>query len=224
MLNSLVDKKDIIWISEYFPKPYEDFVGKVNIELDLPNYEKEAVLKGLASVNTNDLAAKLDLASLKAEVNKIDINKLNTVPADLSKFSNIVNIDIAKNTEYDKLVTKVSTIHSSIFLLKTQYNTDKSGLEKKINDAGKKNPDISGLVKKKKICNAKITEIEVKIPSITSLAATFALNTIENKIPNVSDLVNTTDFVAKILDIEAKWITAFDYNKFTGEILDKKRG
>ena len=120
MLNSLVDKKDIIWISEYFPKPYEDFVGKVNIELDLPNYEKEAVLKGPTSVNTYDLAAKLDLASLKAEVNKIDINKLNTVPADLSKFSNIVNIDIAKNTEYDKLVTKVSTIHSSIFVLKTQ--------------------------------------------------------------------------------------------------------
>ena len=77
---------------------------------------------------------------------------------------------------------------------------------------------------KKKNCNAKITEIEVKIPSITSLAATFALNTIENKIPNVSDLVNTTDFVAKILDIEAKWITAFDYNKFTGEILNKKSG
>ena len=57
---------------------------------------------------------------------------------------------------------------------------------------------------KKKNCNAKITEIEVKIPSITSLAATFTLNTIENKIPNVSDLVNTTDFVAKILDTEAK--------------------
>ena len=111
------------------------------------NYEKEAVLKGPTSVNTYDLAAKLDLASLKAEVNKIDINKLNTVPADLSKFSNIVNIDIAKNTEYDKLVTKVSTIHSSIFVLKTQYNTDKSGLEKKIDDADKKISDTSGLVK-----------------------------------------------------------------------------
>ena len=162
MLNSLVDKKDIIWISEYFPKPYEDFVGKVNIELDLPNYEKEAVLKGPTSVNTYDLAAKLDLASLKAEVNKIDINKLNTVPADLSKFSNIVNIDIAKNTEYDKLVTKVSTIHSSIFVFKTQYNTDKSGLEKKINDAGKKNPNISGLVKKKRFVMLRSLKLKLK--------------------------------------------------------------
>ena len=47
---------------------------------------------------------------------------------------------IVKKTEYDKLVTK--------FVLKTQYNTDKPGLEKKINDADKKIPDTSGLVKK----------------------------------------------------------------------------
>ena len=74
------------------------------------------------------------------------------------------------------------------FLKKTQHNTDKSGLEKKINDADKKIPDTSGLVKKTDY-NAKITEIEGKIPSITGLATTAALNAVESKIPNVSNLV-----------------------------------
>ena len=36
-----------------------------------------------------------------------------------------------KKTVYDILVTKVNTINASGFVLKTQYNTDKSGLEKK---------------------------------------------------------------------------------------------
>ena len=36
-----------------------------------------------------------------------------------------------KKTVYDKLVTKVKTINASGFVLKTKYNTDKSGLEKK---------------------------------------------------------------------------------------------
>ena len=52
-----------------------------------------------------------------------------------------------KKTVYDKLVTKVNTINASGFVLKTQYNTDKSGLEKK-NEADKKIPNIAGLLKK----------------------------------------------------------------------------
>ena len=71
---------------------------------------------------------------------------------------------------YDKLVTKVKVIDNNGFLLKTQCNTDKSGLEKKIDDAGRKISDASGLVEK-----TKITEIEVKIPIITGSATTAAL-------------------------------------------------
>ena len=48
---------------------------------------------------------------------------------------------------YDKVVAKVNAIDISGFVLKTQYNTDKSGLEKKIDDADKKISDTSGLVK-----------------------------------------------------------------------------
>ena len=65
------------------------------------------------------------------------------------------------------IVTKVNTNHSSRFVLKTQYNTSKSSVGKKI-DADKEIPGTSGIVKKKAGYNAKITEIEGRIPRITS--------------------------------------------------------
>ena len=61
--------------------------------------------------------------------------------------------------------------------MKTQYNTDKSGAEKKIDDTDKKIPDISGLTEKV-VHNAKITEIEGEIPSIVGLSTNTALNAI----------------------------------------------
>ena len=45
-------------------------------------------------------------------------------------------------------------------------------------------PDTSGLVKKTD-CNAKITEIEGKMPRISGLATNALLTTVENKIPNI---------------------------------------
>ena len=80
---------------------------------------------------TSNSAAKSDLASLKAEVDKIDIGKLKTVPTDLSILSNVV--DGVKETVFDKLVTKVNTIDTNEFVLKSQYNTGKSVFGKKIN-------------------------------------------------------------------------------------------
>ena len=56
-----------------------------------------------------------NLASLKAEVDKIDIEKLKTVPNDLRKLSNVVKNEVAKKTVYDKLITKVNNIDTSQF-------------------------------------------------------------------------------------------------------------
>ena len=54
----------------------------------------------------------------------------------------------------------------------------------------KKIPDTSEIVKKKKTYyNAKIIEIEKKIPSISGLATNSALTAVENKIPDVNSLV-----------------------------------
>ena len=105
------------------------------------------------------------MASLKTEVDKLDIDKLVSAPADLSKLGDVVKNDVVKRTVYNKLVTKINNIDTSGFVLKTKYNADKSDLEKKISDADKKIPDTSGFVKKLDY-NAKISKIENKIPSI----------------------------------------------------------
>ena len=52
------------------------------------------------------------------------------VPADLSKLSDVVKNDTVKKTDYDKLKTKVNNIDTSDFVLKTNYKTDKTELEK----------------------------------------------------------------------------------------------
>ena len=202
-------------MSQYFPKPYEPFGGGINVKVDLSNYATKANLKNATGIDIFKLAAKSDLASLKAEIDKLDIDKLVSVPVDLSKLGDVVTNDIVKKLVYDKLVAKVNSIETSRFVLKAKYDTDKSDLEKKI-------PDTSGLVKKT-FYNAKITEIENKIPSIGDLATNAALTTVENKIPNVSSLIKGTDYHTKSTEIEKKltdhdhekYITALEFNNLT---------
>ena len=69
--------------------------------------------------------------------------------------------------------------------------------------------------------NAKINEIENKIPSFTNLVTTSAL-TVENNIPNVCDLVNKGDYDAKLSEIKNIYCTSSDYNKLTNNTLDEK--
>ena len=85
----------------------------IKVELDLSNYSTKADLKGATGADTSILAAKSDLASLKAEVDKINIDKLKTVPGDLSKLSNLVD-NVVKKTVYDKLMTKVNAIDDTV--------------------------------------------------------------------------------------------------------------
>ena len=89
-------------------------------------------------LDTSNLAAKPDLASLKSEVHQIDREKIKTVCVDASKISNVFENDVTKKTVHDKLITKVNAIDTSKFVLKTPYSIDKSGLEKKIDNTDKK--------------------------------------------------------------------------------------
>ena len=66
-------------MNQYFPKPYKPFGGDINIKVDLSDYETKTELKNETGVNKFKLAAKSDLASLKAEVDGIDVEKLKTV-------------------------------------------------------------------------------------------------------------------------------------------------
>ena len=79
-----------IRMSQYFPKPYEPFGGDINVKVDLSNYATKADIKNISHVDTSSFALKSNLASLKTEVDKLDINKLALVSVDFSKLSNIV--------------------------------------------------------------------------------------------------------------------------------------
>ena len=86
--------------SQYFPKPYRSFGG-------------------------NNFVPKSNLASLKTEVDKLDIDKLKPVPVDLSKLYHIIKNYVVKKTMYNKRVAKVNNIDNSRFVLKTKYKADK---------------------------------------------------------------------------------------------------
>ena len=69
----------------------------------------------------------------------------------------------------------------------------------------------------------KKTEIESKAPGINVLATTVAMIAIQNEILDVNNLVKKkTDYNAKILDIESKYITTVDWNKYTEDIAANK--
>ena len=167
-------------MSQYFPKPYEPFGEDINVKVDLSNYATKADIKNISHVDTSSFALKTNLANLKTEFDKLDIDKLVPNPVDLSKLSDVVKNNVVKKDVYNKVVTKVNNIDTSGFVLKTKYDTDKSELENKISDT-------CDLVKKTDY-NTKITGIEGKIADISNLATKTALTTVENKIPNFSGL------------------------------------
>ena len=137
-------------------------------------------------------ASKTNLAALKSEVDKIDVDKLKTTPTDLAKLSNVVKNDVVKKTDYNAKVTsiegqiagvnknaidnladitKFKAVDTSNFVLKTKLASDVTTLENKIDTVDKKIPDISGLATKTSLTsylqtltsNSKVTEVENKI-------------------------------------------------------------
>ena len=173
-------------MSQYF-HPYRSSGRNNKVELDLSSYATKTDLKNVTHVDVSSFASKANLASLKTEIDKLDIDKLVLVPNDLAKLSNVVKNEVVKKTKHDKLVAKVTGIDTTKFLLKTRYEKDGSDFENKINKVDKKIPDVSDLVKKTDF-NAKITKLECKIPNITGLATSSSLTAVENKIPDVSRL------------------------------------
>ena len=138
-------------MSKYFPKEYKPFVGDINLKVDSSNYATKADIKNITHIDTSKFALKTNVAILKTEIDKLDIDKLVSVPVDLSKLSDVVKNVVIKKDEYNKLPNKVNNIDTSRFILKTKYDADKIELEKKI-------PDTSNLIQKSDY-NTKINEI-----------------------------------------------------------------
>ena len=88
-------------MSQYFP-PYGSSSKNIKVELDLSNYATKDDVKNITHVDVSSYASKTNLAALKIiEVNKIDTDKLKTVPTDLAKLSNVAKNDVVKKTKIE---------------------------------------------------------------------------------------------------------------------------
>ena len=116
-------------MSNYFRRRYKHFDEDIRVKVDLSYYATKTDLKNVSHVDVSSFALKSNLASLKTEVDKIDSEKLKTVPVDLSKLSNVVKNDVVKKTEYNKLVTKVDNIDTTNFVKKSKYEKDGTDFE-----------------------------------------------------------------------------------------------
>ena len=186
--------KRVYYKMSYYP-PYKSSSNNIKVELDLTNYATKTDLNNITHVDTSSFASKTNLAALKTEVDKIDVDKLKTAPVDLAKLTYAVENDLVKKTVYntkvtsiegqiarvtknaiDNLVdiTKLKAIDTNSFVLKTKLASDVTTLENKIDTADKEIPDISGLATKTSLnsylqtstFNSKVTEVENKIKDV----------------------------------------------------------
>ena len=119
---------------------------------------------------------KSNLASLKSEFDKLNIDKLNILPNNLINLKNkAYKLDIDKLVPVPVDLNILSNVVKNDVVKKTEYNAKIKNIEEKI-------PDISNLVTKT-ILNRKINEVKNEIVSISCLAITSALTAVENIIP-----------------------------------------
>ena len=83
-------------MTQYFPKPYAPFGGDINVNIDLSNYVTKTNIRNISHVDISSFASKSNLASLKTEVDKVDIDKLVHVALDLNKLNDVAKNDVVK--------------------------------------------------------------------------------------------------------------------------------
>ena len=133
-------------MSEYF-RELKSSGGRVNVKLDLSNYATKADSKKATGVDISKFAKKFDLATLKSNVDKLDIDKLKNVPTNLSNLK--IKVD---KLVFDKLVPiPVDVSKLSDVVKKDVYNNKIKNIEEKI-------PDITYLGTNNSL-NAKINEV-----------------------------------------------------------------
>ena len=180
----------------YFPEP-KSSGGRVKIELDLSNYATKSDLKNNTGVDASKFAKKVDLANLKSNVNKLDINKLKNVVTNFSNLKSKVNkLDVHKLVPFPVDLSKLSDVVKNDVIEKDVYNA-------KIKNIADKIRDISNVATNTTL-NTKINEVKGEIPSITNLATTTALTAVENKTPIVSNLVKKLTITQKLVKLKIK--------------------
>ena len=226
--------KRVYYKMSYYP-PYKSSSNNIKVELDLTNYAKKTDLNNITHVDTSSFASQNNLAALKTEVDKIDIDKLKTAPTDLAKLTNAVENDLVKKTVYNTKVTsiegqivgltkntidnladmtKLKLINTNSFVLKTKLASDVATLENKIDTVDKKIPDISRLATKTSLnaylqtltFNSKVTEVENKLKAADIIAK--SANTKANTIrSDLTAYAKKTDVATDITAIKNDYVT-----------------
>ena len=144
-------------MSTYYP-PYKSSRNNIKVELDLANYATKDDVKNITHVDVSSYASKTNLAALKTEVDKIDVDKLKTVPDDLAKLTNVVKNETVKKTDFN----------ADDCVKKTKFSADTNALDDKIDKVDKKIPDVSNLASKSSVTvlikdlNDRIDKIKIK--------------------------------------------------------------
>ena len=176
--------KILYYNMSYYP-PYKSSSNNIKVELDLSNYATKDEVKNITHVDVSSYATKTNLAALKTEVDKIDVDKLKTVPHDLAKLSNVLKNEVVKKTDFS----------ADTYVTRTKFSTETNALDDKIDKVEKKIPDISSLETKR---------------NVTSL-----VNNLNNRIDNLkikkyakkttlSNYMLTSDFNTKSTELESK--------------------
>ena len=152
----------------------------MKVESDLSNYKTKTDIKNATGIDTSSFAKKVDLASLKSDVDKLHIDKVKNIPTNLNNLkSKVDKLDVDKLLPVPVDLSQLSGAVNDVGK-KDVYNAKIKNIEDKI-------PDTTNLATKASL-NAKIHEAKGEIPNITNLAATSSLAVVGNKIPNVVSL------------------------------------
>ena len=160
-------------------------VGKVKNELDLSNYARKTDLKTAPGADTSKFAKKVDLAGLKSNVDKLDNDKFKNVPTNWNNLKS--NVD---KLDVDKLIPVAAELS-------------------KLSDVVKND------VAKRKVHNAKLKNMEDKIPDITNLSTNTTLNAKMNEVkielPSVNNLASNASLDVKMNEVKVKYLVLLTY-------------
>ena len=127
-------------MSKYSP-PYNNSSENIKVELDLSNYATKKDIKDITHIDASGFASKTNLAALKTKVDKLNIDKLRTTPADLAKLTDVVKNEVIKKTDFI----------ADDYVKKTKFSGDINSLDDKIDKVEKKIPDVSDLASKSSV-------------------------------------------------------------------------
>ena len=125
------------------------------------------------------------MAALKTEVDKIDVDKLKTVPDNLAKLSNVVKNEVVKKTDFS----------ADNYVTRTKFSTDTNTLDDKSDKVDEKIPDVSGLATK--------SSVTILVRNLDDRIDKLKINDYAEK-TSLTNYMLTSDFNSKSAELENK--------------------